>query len=60
VLTVEDMVSSADCAFIATGITANSLLPAPEETAWGWRTHSFVVTPRHPGLFVEALPGSRR
>jgi fructose-1,6-bisphosphatase II len=55
-LTVEDLVRSGDCVFIATGITPNPLLPAPEQTPWGWRTHSFVVTPRHPGLFVEALP----
>lgn len=58
-LTVEDLVRSGDCLFIATGITSNPLLPAPEQTPWGWRTHSFVVTPRHPGLFVEALPGLR-
>ena len=56
VLTVEDLVRSEDCVFIATGITPNALLPAPEETPWGWVTHSFVVTPRHPGLFVRALP----
>ncbi|MDP1807807.1 MAG: class II fructose-bisphosphatase [Acidimicrobiales bacterium] len=54
-LTAEDLVRSGDCVFIATGITSNPLLAAPEETPWGWRTHSFVVTPRHPGLFVEAL-----
>jgi fructose-1,6-bisphosphatase II len=59
VLTAEDMVRSGDCAFIATGITPNALLPAPEETPWGWRIHSFVVTPRHPGLFVESLPRPR-
>ena len=57
VLTVDDLVRSDDCVFIATGITSNPLIPAPEETPWGWRTHSFVVTPRHPGLFVESLPG---
>ncbi len=56
VLTVEDLVRSEECVFIATGITPNALLPAPEETPWGWLTHSFVVTPRHPGLFVRALP----
>ncbi|MDQ6839489.1 MAG: class II fructose-bisphosphatase [Actinomycetota bacterium] len=56
VLSVEDLVRSGDCTFIATGITSNPLLPAPEQTPWGWRTHSFVVTPRHPGLVVEALP----
>jgi fructose-1,6-bisphosphatase II len=60
VLTAEDLVGSADCAFIATGITPNPMLPAPEETAWGWRTHSFLVTPRHPGLFVAAVPGPHR
>ena len=59
VMTVEDLVGSDDCTFIATGITPNALLPAPEETPWGWRTHSIVVTPRHPGLFVEALAGLR-
>ncbi len=59
VLAVNDLVRSGDCLFIATGITSNPLLPAPEQTPWGWRTHSFVVTPRHPGLFVEALPGPR-
>jgi len=43
---------------LALGVGAtHPLLPAPEQTAWGGRTHSFVVTPRHPGLFVEALPG---
>ncbi|MGI8808491.1 MAG: class II fructose-bisphosphatase [Acidimicrobiales bacterium] len=56
VLTVDDLVRSDDCVFIATGITPNALLPAPEQTPSGWRTHSFVVTPRHPGLFVQALP----
>jgi fructose-1,6-bisphosphatase II len=59
VLTADDLVRSGDCVFIATGITSNQLLPAPEQTPWGWRTHSFVVTPRHPGLFVEALSGRR-
>ena len=57
VLTAEDLVRSGDCVFLATGITSNALLPAPEQTPWGWRTHSFVVTARHPGLFVNALPG---
>jgi fructose-1,6-bisphosphatase II len=55
VMTAQDLVRSDDCTFIATGVTPNALLPAPEETPWGWRTHSIVVTPRHPGLFVQAL-----
>ncbi len=57
VMTAEELVRSADCTFIATGITPNALLPAPEETPWGWRIRSIVATPRHPGLFVEALTG---
>jgi fructose-1,6-bisphosphatase II len=59
VMTADELVRSGDCTFIATGITSNQLLAAPEQTPWGWRTHSFVVTPRHPGLFVEALPELR-
>jgi fructose-1,6-bisphosphatase II len=59
VLTAEDLVRSGDSVFIATGITSNARLPAAEQTPWGWRTHSFVVTPRHPGLFVDALLGRR-
>ncbi|MDQ4068310.1 MAG: class II fructose-bisphosphatase [Actinomycetota bacterium] len=59
VMTTEDLIRSDDCTFIATGITPNALLPAPEQTAWGWRTHSILVTPRHPGLFIEALTGLR-
>ena len=58
ILTADDLVSSGNCTFIATGITANPLLPAPEREPWGWRTYSFVATPRHPGLFVESLPGA--
>ena len=59
VMTVDDLVGSDDCTFIATGITPNALLPAPEVSPWGWRTHSILVTPRHPGLFIEALAGLR-
>ncbi len=55
ILTAEDLVRSGDSVFIATGITSNPLLAAPEETPYGWRTHSFLVTPAHRGLFVEAL-----
>jgi len=56
VMAADDMVRSGDCTFIATGITSNALLSGPEQTQWGWRTHSFLVTPHQPGLFVEALP----
>jgi fructose-1,6-bisphosphatase II len=60
VMTAEDLVRSGDCAFVATGITSNSLLSAPQHTPEGWRTSSIVLTPRHPGLFVDALPDLRR
>ncbi len=59
VMTAEDLVASDDCAFVATGITSNSLLPAPRATPEGWRTSSIVLTRRHPGLFVDALPDVR-
>ena len=58
-MTAEDLVQSANCAFVATGITANSLLQAPQHTPEGWRTSSIVLTARHPGLFVDALPDLR-
>ncbi len=59
VMTAEDLVGSTDCAFMATGITPNSLLAAPRQTPQGWRTSSIVLSPRHPGLFVDALPDLR-
>ena len=59
VMSAEDLVGSTDCAFIATGITPNAMLAAPLETPQGWRTSSIVLTPRHPGLFVDALPDLR-
>ena len=59
VMSAEDVVSSANCAFVATGITSNSLMAAPRSTPSGWRTTSIVISPRHPGLFLEALPDLR-
>jgi fructose-1,6-bisphosphatase II len=55
VLTLDDLVSSADCVFVATAVTASALLDAPEREHKGWRTRSLVVTPRHPALFVDGL-----
>lgn len=46
-LGLEDLVTSPDCGFVATSVTAGGLLPAPERTATGWLTHSAVCTPRH-------------
>ena len=55
VLTVDDLVKSSECAFVATGVTQTPMFAAPELTAGGWRVRSMVVTPRHPSLYVEAL-----
>ncbi len=55
VLTLDELVTDPACVFVATGVTSTPLLPAPERAPSGWRTHSLVVTPRHPALFVEAL-----
>jgi len=60
VMSAEDLVSSDNCAFVATGITNNSLMAAPRSTPSGWRTTSIVLSPRHPGLFLEALPDLRK
>lgn len=58
VLTLDDLVSSPDCAFLATAVTNSALLSAPTPTPAGWRTSSVVITPRHRPLFVEALVSS--
>ena len=54
VLTLGDLVASDQCTFVATGVTNTGLLPAPQPSDGGWRTHSVIVTPRHRPLFVEA------
>ncbi|MGI8758416.1 MAG: class II fructose-bisphosphatase [Acidimicrobiales bacterium] len=55
VLTLQDLVASDECTFVATGVTSSALLAAPEPTQWGWRTRSLVLTPRHRPLFVQSL-----
>ncbi|MDQ3574950.1 MAG: class II fructose-bisphosphatase [Actinomycetota bacterium] len=55
VRTLDDLVGSPDCAFVATAVTDTPMLPAPELTPSGWRVRSLVVTPRHAPLFVESL-----
>ena len=55
VLHLDDLVQGQECTFVATAVTATVFLAAPEQTAAGWRVASFVVTPRHPALFVTAL-----
>ncbi len=57
VLTLDDLVSSSECSFIATAVTSSALLAAPERTPAGWRVRSLVATPAHPTLVVEALLG---
>jgi fructose-1,6-bisphosphatase II len=55
VLTLDDLVSSDECAFVATAVTATVFLPAPKRESAGWRVSSFVVTPRHPAAWVSSL-----
>jgi fructose-1,6-bisphosphatase II len=55
VLTLDDLVGTSSCTFVATAVTPTPLLRAPERVEDGWRTHSLVVTPRHPALFVDGL-----
>ncbi|MDQ3680624.1 MAG: class II fructose-bisphosphatase [Actinomycetota bacterium] len=55
VRTLEDLVGSPDCVFVASAVTDTPMLPAPELTPSGWRVRSLVVTPRHSPLFVESL-----
>jgi fructose-1,6-bisphosphatase II len=57
VLSLDDLVSSQQCAFIATAVTDSPLLPGPERTPTGWRVRSVLATPLHPTLLVEALLG---
>jgi fructose-1,6-bisphosphatase II len=55
VLTLDDLVASAACTFVATGVTNSALLSAPRPTLSGWRAQSLVITPCHQPLFVDAL-----
>jgi fructose-1,6-bisphosphatase II len=55
VLHLDDLVRSDACAFIATGVTTSALLQAPEQTPWGWRVRSILVTPAHKGVLTEAM-----
>ncbi len=55
VLSLDELVRGEEGVFVATAVTATVFLPAPEQTASGWKVSSFVVTPRHPALFVTAL-----
>lgn len=61
-LVLTDLVGSAECCFVATGVTESAVLRAPflpsdgsGDGEDGWSTQSFVSTPRHRGLLVETL-----
>lgn len=60
VLSVDDLVASDQCLFVATGVTKGAVLDQPHPVAHAprphWKTHSVLVSPRHPGVFVT---GSR-
>ncbi len=55
VLTLDDLVSNDECAFVATAVTATVFLPAPTKEPAGWRVNSFMVTPRFPATWVTSL-----
>ncbi len=55
VLTLDDLVASEACTFVATGVTDSALLAAPRPTLSGWRVQSLIITPRHRPLFVDSL-----
>ncbi len=55
VLTLDDLVPTDQCCFVATSITAGRLLRAPVQTASGWRTQSYVSSPGHRRLIVDAV-----
>jgi fructose-1,6-bisphosphatase II len=53
VLTVDDLVSTGDCCFVATGVTGGPLLDRPRPRADGWWTWSLLSTPAQPFLLVQ-------
>ncbi|MGI8576014.1 MAG: class II fructose-bisphosphatase [Egibacteraceae bacterium] len=54
-LTLDELVRSEECCFVATSVTPGRLLHGPEPTGEGWRTRTFLSTPLHPCLIVEAV-----
>jgi fructose-1,6-bisphosphatase II len=55
VLSLDDLVRSSDCAFVATGVTGGAILHQPRAVPGGWLTSSVLVTPGQPGAIVEAI-----
>ncbi|MDP8929174.1 MAG: class II fructose-bisphosphatase [Actinomycetota bacterium] len=54
-MSLDDLVSSDACCFVATSVTAGQILRGPVRTDAGWRTQSFVATPSHRRLVVDAV-----
>ncbi|MDP9023382.1 MAG: class II fructose-bisphosphatase [Actinomycetota bacterium] len=54
-MTLDDLVASDECCFVATSVTSGELLRGPVRTDGGWRTRSFVASPTHPRLVVDAV-----
>ncbi len=55
VLTLDDLVPTDQCCFVATSITAGRLLRGPVRTGSGWRTQSYVSSPGHRRLIVDEV-----
>lgn len=54
-MSLDDLVATQRCCFVATSITWGELLRGPERAPGGWRTRSFVGAPLHPRLIVDAV-----
>lgn len=54
VLATEQLVTSADCAFLATAVTDAEPLAAPRRLGAAWMTHSLVVSARSGVTFVHS------
>lgn len=54
-LTLDDLVATDRCCFLATGITGGELFAAPVLGSEGWRTSTFIASPLHPRQVVEAV-----
>ena len=54
-MTLEDIVTTDQCCMVVTSVTWGSLQRHPLRVPGGWRTRSFVASPLHPRLVVDAV-----
>lgn len=53
-MTLDDLVATDQCCLVATSVTWSALQRHPHPTATGWRTRSFIASPLHRQLVVDA------